>query len=246
LVTRMMLLWVLLLPALAQSDFKRDQRRYPRYRAAVEEKQAALIDRFERLGIAYPPTHVLLVAYKQERQLELWLRSQPEQKMILFETYAFCESSGVLGPKRRQGDLQIPEGYYWVDRFNPASNFWLSLGINYPNRSDRILGTAKDLGGDIFIHGACVTIGCIPITDDKIKELYLLAVEARHAGQARIPVYIFPARLETENLEKLIAAHPMHRALWQNLAEGYRRFQATRQPLEYRIDEQGRYQLREP
>lgn len=101
----------------------------------------------------------------------------------LIKDYQICSLSGELGPKRQQGDLQVPEGFYWIDRFNPASNFYLSLGINYPNQFDRILGKSGELGGDIFIHGGCVTIGCIPITDDKIKELYLIAVEAKSNGQ---------------------------------------------------------------
>jgi len=44
-------------------------------------------------------------------------------------------ASGKLGPKRQQGDMQIPEGFYHISGFNPASNFYLSLRINYPNPS---------------------------------------------------------------------------------------------------------------
>ena len=65
----------------------------------------------------------------------------------------------------------MPEGFYELDWFNPQSNFFLSLHINYPNASDRILGSRKNPGGDIFLHGSCASIGCIPITDDGIKEV---------------------------------------------------------------------------
>jgi len=62
-------------------------------------------------------------------------------------------------------DEQVPEG------FNPQSNFQLSLHVSYPNAADRISGSKQNLG-DIFLDGNCVTIGCIPITDDEIKEVY--------------------------------------------------------------------------
>ena len=85
---------------------------------------------------------------------------------------------GQPWPQATQGDSQVPEGFYHMDRFNPLSNFHLSLGVSYPNQSDRILGASGRLGGDIFIHGDCVTIGCVPITDEGIRE----AVRDRHRG----------------------------------------------------------------
>jgi murein L,D-transpeptidase YafK len=106
-------------------------------------------------------------------------KNTSDQEFLHIKTYTVCATSGLIGPKRMQGDLQIPEGFYYIDRFNPYSNFYLSLGINYPNTSDRILGDKNNLGGDIFIHGDCVTIGCLPITDSEIKELYIFCVEAK-------------------------------------------------------------------
>ena len=103
--------------------------------------------------------------------------------------------SGILGPKRQEDDWQIPEGFYHIDRFQPDSKFYISLGIGYPNTSDKILGVKDNLGCDIFIHGGCATVGCIPITDDQIKELYLVALETQSNSERRIPVHIFPARL---------------------------------------------------
>jgi len=83
----------------------------------------------------------------------------------LVKNYPICATSGLLSPKRRFGDEQVPEG------FNPQSNFQLSLHVSYPNAADRISGSKQNLG-DIFLDGNCVTIGCIPITDDEIKEVY--------------------------------------------------------------------------
>jgi len=66
--------------------------------------------------------------------------------------------------------------------------------LNYPNTSDRILSDSYRPGGDIYIHGSCVTVGCIPLTDAQIDELYILAAHAKDMGQDFIPVHIFPIR----------------------------------------------------
>jgi murein L,D-transpeptidase YafK len=179
--------------------------------------------------------------------VELWVSTAAGGKFELLKQYNFCASSGGLGPKRRQGDGQIPEGFYHVDRFNPASNFHLSLGINYPNQSDRTLGAAGQLGGDIFIHGGCVTIGCVPITDDGIKELYVVAVEARSAGQLAIPVHIFPTRLDDKGLRQLeteFAGNPALVDFWRGLKSGFDFFEAHRTLPRISADRSGRYIVR--
>jgi hypothetical protein len=90
------------------------------------------------------------------------------------------------------GDYQVPEGFYYINEFNPKSLYHLSLGLNYPNASDKLLCDLSQPGGDIYIHGSCVTTGCIPITDGQIEELYVLAAHAKDLGQDFIPVHIFP------------------------------------------------------
>src|SRR5262249_603930 len=142
------------------------------------------------------------------------------------------------------GDEQVPEGFYTLDWFNPQSNFHLSLHISYPNRSDRILGSRDNPGGNIFLHGNCVTIGCVPITDEGIKEGYWLAVLARSSGQKEIPMEIFPARLDDAGLDRLVPYYrdrPQLLAFWQNLQEGYRQFEREHRPPKVGVDSAGRY-----
>lgn len=140
----------------------------------------------------------------------------------------------------------MPEGFYYIDRFNPQSHFYLSLGINYPNAADRIrIGQVRP-GGDIFIHGACVTVGCLPLTDDKIKELYLMAVEAKSRGQSRIPVHIFPSRLSVHGWEKLKQTYHHDASLlqfWENLKTGYDWFEVHKQLPVIQVSSQGHYQF---
>lgn len=109
-------------------------------------------------------------------------------------TYAICAASGTLGPKRARGDFQVPEGFCEVAAFNPASAFHLALRVSDPNRSDRPRSQG-DPGSDVMVHGSCVTIGCLPLTDARIEEVCVAALEARAAGQRTIPVHLFPIRV---------------------------------------------------
>ena len=228
------------------SDFKSEQLKNSRVKAAYQEKKGSAQSLLENHGIDITNLEIFIRAFKKERVLELWGKNQTDEKFKIIKRYDFCESSGKPGPKRKQGDSQIPEGFYTIDRFNPWSKFHLSLGINYPNRSDRILGDKQNPGGDIFIHGNCVTIGCIPITDDKIKELYLFAVEAKNNGQDKIPVHIFPARLGQKEFEKLRRKYAKDEALidfWRNLQEGYVHFEKGRTLPQVSVSQNGRYKF---
>jgi murein L,D-transpeptidase YafK len=120
----------------------------------------------------------------------------------------------------------------------------LSLHVSYPNESDRTLGSRTNPGGDIFLHGNCVTIGCLPITDDGIKEVYWLAVLARTAGQTHLPIEIFPARLTDHELDQLASerrAEPPVLEFWGNLKQGFDYFEKYHRPPIVHIDRSGKY-----
>ena len=181
---------------------------------------------------------------KMDNRLEIWGRDSLHGTFILIKDYRICRISGKAGPKRKQGDLQIPEGIYHINRFNPWSNFHLSLGINYPNASDRILSDKRRPGGEIFIHGSCVTIGCIPLTDDIIKEIYILAVEARNSGQEFIPVHIFPLRMKGEKYESLLGKYRNDEAkidFWRNIEEAYLYFEDNKLLPDFIVNNNGSY-----
>lgn len=187
---------------------------------------------------------VFIRSFKAEQELELWVKTEQSTAFSLLKTYPVCQSSGDLGPKRKEGDRQVPEGFYHVDRLNPHSNFHLSLGLNYPNESDRIRGDREQPGSDIFIHGACVTVGCIPLTDPLIEEVYTLVETAKVRGQQRVEVHIFPGRMHTASFQELMKNSP-HRTFWEELLPGYKYFEEHRRPAAFTIDDQGRYLLPE-
>jgi len=204
--------------------FIKDQLRYERVRQAKADKETLLQKEFETCGLSYPPKNIFFRIFKHETQLELWVKEGEQYE--LFKTYPFCYASGKLGPKRQQGDLQVPEGVYYIDRFNPFSNFYLSLGINYPTQTDRKLAKANDPGGDIFIHGDCVSIGCVAITDDLIKEVYWLAALAKSSGQQKIPVHLFPFQLNhTFKWLRFKLQYPQHQNFWKDLLASFEYFE---------------------
>jgi murein L,D-transpeptidase YafK len=224
-------------------SFREEQNRFPRVRAARDCAQPRLEELFKNAGLTYPPRRIFLRLFKLEAECELWAANQANGQLTKIKTYAICATSGELGPKRREGDGQVPEGFYRISAFNPWSNFHLSLKIDYPNASDRILSDRRRPGGDIFIHGSCVTIGCIPLRDDPIEEIYLAAVDARSSGQASIPVHIFPGRMQGPQTEpdRLAWRNPVLQAFWQNLQEGFTCFETKHTLPEITVDIKGKY-----
>jgi len=223
-------------------DVKRSlQIQYPRVREAFDLHEKELLKdlNIPKSGNAFSQ---VIVAYKLEKVLEVWVSPAKSSAHRLFRTYDFCVLSGQPGPKRKEGDGQVPEGLYHIDRFNPSSTFHLSLGINYPNASDKVLSDKKKPGGEIFIHGNCVSVGCIPITDDLIKELYVTCVLAADGGEKKIPVYIFPCKMDGMNMRVLNSNAPENtREFWKNVQTFYEMWNKNHLPLKFKVDAKGNY-----
>ena len=228
-------------PAVRQPKELDAQKEYRRVREARLKKNDSIVRLFKKAEVNYPPHSVFLRVFKHEDQLELWARSAATETFKWVKTYEVCMKSGNVGPKRNQGDSQVPEGVYHIDRYNPVSSFHLSLGLNYPNRSDRLRG-GRNPGGDIFIHGDCVTIGCLPITDTQIEELYLIALDT-HQHQKKIPVHIFPMRLNEDGMSQLKTySKEYDKALWpfwKQLKPIYDAFEANRLSPKVKVVEKG-------
>ena len=159
-------------------------------------EEDSLQKQFLAKQLVWPARYVYIRSFKYDSEMEVWVKNKQSEKYKLFKTYKICALAGSLGPKRMAGDYQVPEGFYYINEFNPRSLYHLSLGLNYPNASDKMLCDLSQPGGDIYIHGSCVTTGCIPITDGQIEELYVLAAHAKDMGLDYIPVHIFPVNFE--------------------------------------------------
>jgi murein L,D-transpeptidase YafK len=191
-------------------------------------------------GLPSPVDSMYLRAFKAEKLVELWA-GKKGSAMVLVKSYLICAASGELGPKRREGDLQVPEGLYEISEFNPGSNFHLSMKVSYPNASDRVRSDAKRPGGLIYLHGNCASIGCIAIEDGPIEEVYLIAQDARLRP---LRIDIFPARMTPEWMAEHAEAE--HVGLWRELEPAYRAFEATKRPTAFTVSPGGAYRVREP
>jgi murein L,D-transpeptidase YafK len=226
------------------SSFAQQQLQHNRVRVAQKMAGPRILQRFIDRGIRYPAAEVYLRAFKQERMLELWVRPANESRFQLLHTYAICAASGEPGPKRRQGDAQVPEGFYTIDLFNPVSSYHLSMRVNYPNQRDRIVNRGRRMGGDIYIHGGCKSIGCLAITNSGIEEIYWIAVEARAMGQQSIPVHIFPARMDSRESRRVRTAYAADAAVlsfWKTLEPGYTYFETHRRLPSISVSADGDY-----
>lgn len=200
---------------------------------AIAEKASKLMRQLQKFGIEQENIRVLFVGIKQSDELLVYAKNTKDISFQKIASYTISKRSGQLGPKKKEGDKQVPEGLYYINRFNPKSKYYLSLGLNYPNAYDLQKGYT---GSDIFIHGGTESQGCLPVTDDKMKELYLYALWASKAGQQNIPVYIFPFPMLPEEIKKYqntVDAETLN--FWQNLQTAYHLFHKNQQELKIEI-----------
>jgi murein L,D-transpeptidase YafK len=188
--------------------------------APIPSETLALMD---EAGVA-KDSPVLIRAFKKEAEFEVW-KMRPDGSYVHLKTYPMCRWSGQLGPKIKEGDRQVPEGFYSIapGQLNPNSSYYLSFNVGYPNAYDRALGHT---GGTIMVHGACSSAGCFSMTDRQIAEIYAIARTSLNAGQSAIQMQSYPFRMTAENLAK-------HRldpniGFWRQLKEGNDHFEVTK------------------
>ena len=167
---------------------------------------------------------ILIRAYKKEAELEIW-KQKPDGRYVYLKSFPMCRWSGQLGPKVREGDRQVPEGFYTITpgSMNPNSAYYLSFNIGYPNAYDRAWGHT---GGSIMVHGICSSAGCFSMTDQQIGEIYAIARESFAGGQRAIQMESLPFRMTAENLAKYRLDPNI--AFWRELKRGSDYFEATK------------------
>jgi murein L,D-transpeptidase YafK len=168
---------------------------------------------------------ILVRIFKEEAELELWKMDRTGQYALL-KTYPICKWSGDLGPKKKEGDRQAPEGFYTITpaQMNPNSNYYLAFNTGFPNAYDRAHAYT---GSELMVHGDCSSRGCYAMTDEQIQEIYALARESFFGGQSSFQFEALPFHMTALNMAR-------HRnnpnfAFWKMLKEGYDNFEATHQ-----------------
>ena len=229
------------------SSFIDFQKSFTRAAEAMNRKEDTLQKQFKAKGLKWPAKYLYFRSFKYDSQFEVWVKNEINEPYTLFKSYRVCALAGSMGPKRMEGDYQVPEGFYYINEFNPKSSYHLSLGINYPNESDRKLSDSIQPGGEIFIHGSCVTVGCIPLTDDKVEEVYIMAAHAKDMGQDFIPVHIFPikfdAKRSSEYFNNIIKDDPALKKFAGRLEDAYNYFENYKQLPVVMISENGEYTI---
>lgn len=189
----------------------------PRANAAAARVRQDLEAALEARGLRWGDP-VFLRAFKEERVLEVFVKQASSGKFLRFRSYGIAGQSGVLGPKLREGDKQVPEGFYEAGRgsMRPDSDCHLAINTGYPNEYDR---AHERTGSFIMIHGVRGSVGCLAMSDARVEEIYTLCDAALTAGQKSFGIHIFPFRMTPERMERS-KAEPWW-DFWVNLKEGY-------------------------
>jgi len=171
-----------------------------------------------------PASPVLIRTYKKEAELEIW-KMKSDGRYTLLKTYPMCRWSGQLGPKVREGDMQVPEGFYSITpgQMNPNSHYYLAFNVGYPNAFDRAWGRT---GGNVMVHGVCSSAGCFSMTDAQVAEIYAIAREAFNGGQREIQLQSYPFHMTAENLAKF--RFDPNIDFWKQLKVGADHFEVTK------------------
>ncbi len=215
----------------AQSDalrFKNEQMAYSQVKSAYINVGKILEDELAKRRIYTLGNYLLVRVFKREQEVEIWIRPMAANKYQLLETLKLCSNSGDVGPKATLSDQKIPEGFYEINRFAPEDPYLMALGIDYPNTADKYRNSPA---ANIEFRGGCKSSGSMPLGDEGIQKLYILALEAYSVGQASIPIHIFPTRMEGISFNNIIGSYsdkPETVRFWHNIKTGYDYFNLTK------------------
>ena len=232
--------------AISSPSFREKQMNFTRVREAYTIKEKVVDKTLASHSISRDSLRLYLQAFKSEKIIELWAKNIRDSVFIPVREFSICDISGSEGPKRRYRDLQVPEGFYHISELNPYSKYYLSMAINYPNASDSIRGVHGHLGNQIYIHGSCISSGCLAITDDKIRELFVYCIEAYNSGQHEIDLTIYPARLTDDNYSELVSDYKKDKdklSLWSDLKKSFDQFNRTRRQPKVKFLPDGNHEV---
>src|SRR5690606_18321313 len=98
-----------------QYSFVDYQKSFAKVADVFRRKEDSLRKQFESKGLQWPAKYVYIRSFKYDSQLEVWVKNSVKETFKLFKTYKICAMAGSLGPKRMQGDYQVPEGFYYIN-----------------------------------------------------------------------------------------------------------------------------------
>jgi murein L,D-transpeptidase YafK len=204
----------------------------------------------------YGNLDLLFVVYKSELEFQVWAKNKNNDSAYTFiSSYPITDSNVARpGPKSRYGDSLTPEGIYSV-YFYPAfrwSDFHLAFRVSYPNRLDHARRSYWNVqgkpGGGINIHGYCISIGCIPLGNPVIDEVYLLTrTNQRNGSDTRIMIFPFKFDSQTTKNRYYNEFRNNNRIteFWDSLEDCHAYFKTTNKIPEFMHDQNTGYYIRE-
>jgi L,D-transpeptidase catalytic domain len=160
----------------------------------------------------------------------VWVETSGQ--VVFIHSYSVLVASGHNGPKLREGDRQVPEGFYRITSLNPNSSYHLSIKLNYPNAFDQQHADEEGrdrLGGDIFIHGKAASIGCLAMGRPGHRRIVCHGGESREVECASnhrparstpnsIKIQFHPSRLDRRSLQKNHRCfYQLHKAIFPDV-----------------------------
>jgi murein L,D-transpeptidase YafK len=206
-------------------------------------------------GLVYDNMDILLRVYKKELIISLWIRPKNrDQSYKLLKMYRITDDIvSTVGPKSALGDQLTPEGIYQLE-FYPSfrwSDFYLAFKVSYPNDADKLRRQFWKIGGKaggaINLHGCCVSIGCIPIGNPSIEELFML-IRTNQRNNSKVDIHIFPFKFESDEGLRILQTYKETKKryydFWQGLQEINQTFVKTKKIPTIKIDQKcGYYKL---
>jgi murein L,D-transpeptidase YafK len=206
---------------------------------AEKDLPQKLVDQMKAKGMS-TASPIMVRLFKEEGQFEVW-KQKGSGGYGLVATYPICKWSGQLGPKFTEGDRQAPEGFYTIrpSQMNPASKYYLSFNIGFPNAYDR---AHNRTGANLMVHGACSSSGCYSMNDAQVSQIYAFARDAFRGGQEAFQLQAFPFRMTAANMARY--RNDPNYDFWKMLKQGYDQFEIAHMPPKVDVCE-GRYVFNE-
>jgi murein L,D-transpeptidase YafK len=151
---------------------------------------------FGCLAVVFSLCLLMPVAASDIEMADRVLIKKSERKLFLMKKDRVLKSADISlglvpeGDKKTEGDFRTPEGSYQLTERNPASDFFLSILISYPDGNDHREADRLGLspGGQIMIHGqpnnpvhspdyyrwTDWTDGCVAVSNSNMVDIWLM------------------------------------------------------------------------
>jgi len=127
LIISLLSIFIIHISANSQNSFVDYQKSFQKVSDIFKRKEDTLKKQFAARNLKWPAKYIYVRSFKYDSELEVWVKNTQEEEYKLFKTYKVCALAGTLGPKRIEGDYQVPEGFYYINEFKPNSSYHLSL-----------------------------------------------------------------------------------------------------------------------